>query len=154
MVVEFESALLTSDGALLASLVSPVHGVDVRLFRNGRIVNYDQGRAKLVFASTDPVDWGAAPGSGLEARGSFREVVLPELLDVFSKDCTLACNELVVGGTTYEASWPYQGVDFYSVHIPGSHAYGGLDWHTWLLGVHYVDAEPLLYAIMQFKWEP
>jgi hypothetical protein len=29
-----------------------------------------------------------------------------------------------------------------------------MDWHTWLLGMHYVNGKPYLYAIMQFFWEP
>ncbi len=36
----------------------------------------------------------------------------------------------------------------------GTQGYGSLDWHTWLLGMHYVNGSPYLYAIMQFMWEP
>jgi len=154
LVEEFKKAIESKDGALLASLVSPSRGMDARLLRDGRIVNYDREHAAALFESTYTVDWGVAAGSGLPIKGSFGELFIPELMDVFSRQYTQACNVIQAGGTTYPAQWPYQDLDFYSVHYPGSAAYGALDWHTWGIGIHLVDDEPYLYAIMQFKWEP
>lgn len=154
LINSLKSALVTSDGALLASLVSPNHGMDARFYRYGRIVNYDREHAKFLFETTYVVNWGPAPGSGLDTKGSFHDVFVPALLDVLNKNYTLTCNQLRVGGTTYQASWPYPGIDFYSVYFPGTEANGSLDWHTWLLGMHYVAGKPYLYAIMQFQWEP
>jgi hypothetical protein len=154
LINSFKSALQTSNGTLLASLVSPVHGMDARLYRNGRMVNYDSEHAKFLFDSTFVVNWGTAPGSGLETRGSFHELFVPALLDVFNKNYTLTCNQIQVGGTTYQAIWPYTGENFYSVFYPGSQGSGSLDWHTWVLGMDYTNKNPRLYAIMQFLWEP
>jgi hypothetical protein len=154
LINNFKSALQTSNGALLASLVSPVHGMDARLYRNGRIVNYDQAHAKFLFETTYSVDWGPAPGSGQETSGSFHQFIIPDLLDLFNKSYTLTCDEVKVGGASYQATWPYSGINYYSVYYPGTSANGNNDWHTWLLGMHYVNGMPYLYAIMQFKWEP
>ncbi len=154
LVNNFKSAVQASNGVLLASLVSPAHGMDARYYRDGRVVNYDQVHAKFIFDSTFSVDWGPAPGSGLETRGSFHEIVLPALLNVFNKNYTLTCNQIQVGGTTYHAAWPYKGINFYSVFFPGTTANGNLDWHTWLIGMEYRNNTPYLYAIMQFQWEP
>ncbi len=154
LINSLKSALQTSNGTLLASLVSPTHGMDARLYRDGRIVNYDPQHAKFLFETTFSVDWGAAPGSGQETMGSFHEKIVPDLLDVFGKTYTLTCNQVQVGGTTYQAVWPYSGINFYSVYYPGTAANNNMDWHTWLLGMHYVNGAPYLYAIMQFKWEP
>lgn len=151
---KLETAVRTSDGTLLASLVSPPHGMDARLFRDGRVVNYDREHAAALFESRFSLNWGNAPGSGLETRGSFNELIVPDLLDVFSREYEVTCNQLKVGGTTYEATWPYPGIEYLAVHFPGTDAYAGLDWHTWVLGFHYVDGHPFLYAMMQFKWEP
>ena len=153
-ITRFRSAIVNSDGNLLASLVSSEHGLDARLFRDGRVVNYDREHAAALFESTFTVNWGAAPGSGLAAIGSFRELLLPDLLDVLTREYVLSCNEIRVGGATYDAAWPYTGIDFYSLHFPGTPPFDGLDWHTWLLGMHNVGDDPYLYAIMQFKWEP
>jgi hypothetical protein len=154
LINNFKTALQNSDGTLLASLVSPVHGMDARLYRDGRVVNYDRAHAKFLFDSTFSVNWGSAPGSGLETTGSFHETIVPALLDVFNKKFTLTCNQIKVGGTTYQAAWPYKGINYYSVYYAGSQGSGSLDWHTWLLGVSYTNGTPYLYAIMQFRWEP
>jgi len=153
LINNFKSALQTSNGSLLASLVSPIHGLDVRDFRNGQIMNYDQQQAQLLFDSTDRIDWGAAP-SGLETKGSFNDVIVPALLKVFNKDYTLTCDQVQVGGATYKATWPYAGINFYSVYFAGTPNNNNLDWRTWLIGMEYVKGQPYLYAIMQFFWEP
>jgi hypothetical protein len=154
IVSQLETAARTSDGALLASLVSPQHGMDARLFRDGRVVNYDQEHAAALFESTFALNWGNAPGSGLETRGSFQELIVPDLLDVLSREYEVTCNQIRLGGATYIATWPYPGIEFLSVHFPGTDAFAGLDWHTWVFGMHYVDRHPFLYAMMQLKWEP
>ncbi|MFH1185206.1 MAG: hypothetical protein V1755_09250 [Chloroflexota bacterium] len=154
LIAKFRSAILASDSAGLAALVSAEHGVDARLFRDGRVVNYDREHAAALFASSFAVNWGTAPGSGLATIGSFQELLVPDLLDVLTKNYVLSCNEIRVGGTTYTAAWPHTGIDYYSMHFPGTPASDGLDWHTWLLGMHYVGGNPYLYAMMQFEWEP
>ena len=85
LINSFRNALQTSNGELLASLVSPAHGMDARYYRDGRVVNYDQTHAKFLFESTFQVEWGLAPGSGQMTKGSFHEVIIPSLLDLFSK---------------------------------------------------------------------
>jgi hypothetical protein len=154
LIDNFKTASQTSNATLLASLVSPIHGMDTRLYRDGRVVNYDQQHAQFLFDSNFVVDWGAAPGSGLETKGSFHEIILPALLKVFNKDYMLDCNQVQIGGATYKAAWPYVGVNFYSVYFPGTPANGNLDWRTWLIGMEYVNGKPYLYAVMQFFWEP
>ena len=153
LINNFKSALQTSNGSLLASLVSPLHGMDARVYRNERVVNYDQQQAQLLFDSTDKIDWGAAP-SGLETKGSFKDVIVSALLKVFNKDYTLTCDQVQVGGATYKANWPYAGINFYSVYFAGTPNGNNLDWRTWLIGMEYVKGKPYLYAIMQFFWEP
>jgi len=153
LINNFKSALQTSNGSLLASLVSPLHGMDARLYRNQRVVNYDQQEAQLLFDSMDKIDWGAAP-SGLETKGSFNDVIVPALLKVFNKDYILTCDQVQVGGATYKATWPYAGINFYSAYFAGTPNSNNLDWRTWLIGMEYVKGQPYLYAILQFFWEP
>jgi hypothetical protein len=148
-----KSAVLTSDGALLSSLVSPERGMDVAFFRNGSVINYKPEHAQFLFETTFEVNWGTEPGSGAEKIGSFHDVVVPELVEVFNQPYSLHCNELKHGGATYELEWPYEG-DFYSVYFPGTEANGFMDWHTWVVGVEYMNNKPLIYGLMQFFWEP
>jgi len=153
MIDSFKSAILTSDGPLLSSLVSPSRGMDVAFFRDGTVITYKPEHAKFLFETTFEVDWGAEPGSGAAKRGSFHDVVVPELARIFNQPYTLHCNELKHGGATYELAWPYQS-EFYSIHFPGTQANGNLDWQTWVMGIEYVSGKPYVYALIQFFWEP
>jgi hypothetical protein len=153
LIDSLKTAVLNSDGPLLSSLVSPQRGLDVARFRDGTVITYRPDQAKFLFETTFEVNWGPAPGSGLEEIGSFHEVVVPELVKAFNQPYTLHCNELKHGGATYEVSWPYEG-GFYSVHFPGTEVNGFMDWHTWAVGVEYVNNKPYLYALIPYFWEP
>lgn len=153
LIDSLKSAVLTSDGTLLSSLVSPERGMDVSYFRNSTVINYRPEHAKFLFETTFEVNWGTEPGSGAEKIGSFHAVVVPELVKAFNQPYTLHCNELKHGGATYELEWPYEG-DFYSVYFPGTETNGFLDWHTWAVGVEYVNNKPQIYALVPFFWEP
>jgi hypothetical protein len=153
MIDSFKSAILKSDGPLLSSLVSPSRGMDVAYFRDGTVITYKPEHAKFLFETTFEVDWGTEPGSGAMKRGSFHDVIVPELVKIFNQPYTLHCNELKHGGATYELEWPYQG-EFYSIYFPGTQANGSMDWHTWVMGIEYVSGKPYVYALTQFFWEP
>jgi hypothetical protein len=153
LIDSLKTAVLNSDGPLLSSLVSPQRGLDVARFRDGTVITYRPDQAKFLFETTFEVNWGPAPGSGLEEIGSFHDVIVPELVKAFNQPYTLHCNELKHGGATYEVSWPYEG-DFYSVHFPGTEVNGFMDWHTWAVGVEYVNNKPYLYALIPYFWEP
>lgn len=151
----FEAAVTTSDGEMLKSLVSPVHGLDVVYIRSGMIANYTPEEANWAFQSAYEVDWGLEAGSGETVEGSFPEIILPALQEVFT-DVSFACNEVVLGGATYVAEWPgkYANINFYSLHKPGTEPFAGMDWRTWLTGVEYVNGEPYLFALLNYQWEP
>ena len=112
-------------------------------------------RQYWAFQSTYEVNWGDGYGSGEPVTGTFPEIVLPALQDVF-KNVTFTCNEVVLGGATYVVEWPteYTNINFYSLHNPGTEPFGGLDWRTWLAGVEYVDGQPYLFALLNYQWEP
>jgi hypothetical protein len=153
MIDSFKTAILSADGTLLSSLVSPARGMDVAYFRDGTVITYRQEHAKFLFETTFEVDWGTEPGSGQMKRGSFHDVVVPELVHIFNQPYTLHCNELKHGGATYEMEWPYEG-EFYSIHFPGTQANGNLDWQTWVMGIEYTSGKPNVYALIQYFWEP
>jgi hypothetical protein len=153
MIDSFKTAVLNADGQQLSSLVSPARGMDVAYFRDGTVITYKPEHARFLFETTFEVDWGTEPGSGAMKRGSFHDVVVPELARIFNQSYTLHCNELKHGGATYEMEWPYEG-EFYSIHFPGTQANGNLDWQTWVMGIEYVGGKPYVYALIQYFWEP
>jgi hypothetical protein len=144
--------MFNGDGALFSSLVSP-QGMEVRFFRYSEPIKYSPYQAKFLFETTYQANWGDEPGSGLPKKGSFHDVVVPELKKIFGQTYTLHCNELRHGGATYEVTWPYTK-DFYAIHFTGTEQYSHMDWHTWAVGVEYVNNKPYLYALMNFFWEP
>ncbi len=148
-----KKSLNNSDGQLLSSLVSPVHGLDLLFFRSGTVANYSQEEAKWVFQSEYVVNWGSGP-SGIDTKGTFRSVPLPELLTVLNSPYDLYCNDATQAGAV-EAAWPpeYSNVNFYAIYKPGSPGVE-MDWHTWLAGIEYFKGKPTLFALIHFVWEP
>lgn len=155
LITNLKTALTTSNGDLLSTLVSPAHGVNVHLWRYGTVVNYDGEHAKWLFTSTYQVNWGPAPGSGLDTIGAFREAVLPKLLEVVNADYELHCNDVGVAAPFAFEPWPpeYANVNFYNVYKPGTPGLD-LDWLIWLAGIEYVGGKPYLFALIHFQWEP
>lgn len=153
---QIKTALLNSNGKLLSSLVSPAHGVDVRLWRYGTIANYSPEEAAWVFQSDYEVSWGAAPGSGEETKGTFNTQPLPKLKEVFGGNYSLHCNDTLDLATFSLQPWPpeYGNINFYTVYQPGSEQYGGLDWRAWTVGVEYAQGKPTLFALIHYQWEP
>lgn len=147
-----KSAILTSNGELLGSVVSP-NGMEVRYIRNGNPITYTPEQAEFLFETTFEANWGPQPGSGEDKIGSFHDVIVPSLTEIFNQPYTLHCNELKHGGATYELEWPYSK-DYYSIYFPGTEANGNLDWRTWVVGIEYVNNKPYIYALEQFFWEP
>lgn len=150
------TALLDSNGEGFGALVSPAHGLDVRLWRYGTVANYTPEEAAWAFQSDYEVSWGPAPGSGEETRGTFRAQPLPKLQEVFGANYTLHCNDTLDLATFSLEPWPpeYANVNFYTVYKPGTEQYGGLDWRAWTVGVEYLQGKPTLFALIHFQWEP
>ena len=154
LLTSFSAAIASKDGALLASLVSPSFGMDVRYYRDGNLVNYDVEHAKFVFETTFQADWGLSFGSGESTLGSFQEIILPALQKVFIPSSTIECNQIKLGGVTYQALWPYADLNYYSVHFPGTEINGRLDWQTWAVGMDNVAGRPYIAALIHYEWEP
>lgn len=151
-----KSAMLNSNGELLSSLVSPAHGLDLRLWRYGTVANYTPEEASWAFQSDYVVSWGPAPGSGEETQGTFNAQPLPKLQEVFGANYTLHCNDTLDLATFSLEPWPpeYTNINFYTVYKPGTDQFGGLDWRAWVVGVEYVQGKPTLFALIHFQWEP
>jgi len=153
LIADLRTAIQNRDGELLASLINPTTGVGVRFIRDGNVITYFDN-IKFIFETTYAADWGLAAGSGEPVKGSFHDIVLPSLDRTFTANAVTICNELKVGGATYIPEWPYAGMDFYSVHFPGTDQYAGMDWETWAVGIIQQDGNPKLAALVHFAWEP
>jgi hypothetical protein len=149
-----ERAVNTADGVLLASLVSPKHGVDVWAYRSGVPINFDRAHIRWVFDSTYIHAWGMHTASGLEVSGSFRQVILPMLQDVYAAGYEIRCNERGVPAWNISA-WPerYTNYHVYKIYKPGSPGVD-LDYRIWLAGIEYLGGRPYLTVLINFIWTP
>jgi hypothetical protein len=151
LLANFESAVKTSGGDLLASLVSPSHGVDIKMWSSSTPVNYTVERARAIFTDTTMVDWGVNPGSLLPTIGTFTDKVLPTLVDVFAPTRQFKCNDASV--LSYTNVWPWSGINFYQVYRPAT-ASDTFDMNYWLIGMQYTGGKPYLYSMVHYIWTP
>ena len=153
---DLQIALENDDEVLFSSLVSPAHGLDLRYYRYGTLANYTREEARWAFGSEYVVNWGNEPGSGNEKIGTFSEVPLPMLKEVFGANYELYCNDPGIAKNFAPEAWLYEytNINFYQVFKPGTEEYGGMDWRSWLVGVEYVQGEPYLFALIHFEWTP
>ncbi|MCX7608180.1 MAG: SH3 domain-containing protein [Anaerolineales bacterium] len=157
LITNLGNAILTRNGVQLSNLVSPRHGVTVYLWRHGgRSVTFMPRSARWLFSSTYRHNWGTEPGSGATTIGSFQNVVLPKLQDVFSSSSyTLTCNSLGDAPQLVIDIWPsiYTNINYYTIYKPGTPGLE-MDFRYWLMGVEYVNGQPYVFSLIHFQWEP
>ena len=148
-----ETAVKTSDGNLLASIVSPRYGWNINLWQYGNTVNYSMDSARGIFADPTVVDWGVHPGSLLPTIGTFVEKVLPTLVDVFAPTRELKCNDPNL--LSYTNTWPpaFNNINFYQIYRPATSGVD-FDMNYWLVGMEYIGGKPYLIKAVHFIWTP
>ena len=147
------TALKNADGTALAALVSPKHGVDIRLAPNNAPVNYNGATAASVFTSATVQNWGPGAASGANVSGTFKDIIQPKLLDVYNSSYQLSCNDTSKAGAVSQP-WPseYTTINLYSIYKPATAAQ--LDWRDFLVGIEYVNGQPYLFSLVHFEWVP
>lgn len=108
-----------------------------------------------IYQDLTEIDWGVQGGSEFPIQGSFQAVIAPQLEDVFTGSPELSCNDLRIGNTTREIVWPdeYVNINYYSVYRPAPEGGSDLNWRTWVLGFEYIDAQPYLTLLIQYRGE-
>jgi len=151
---QLKQAVNQSNGENFASLVSPLHGVDVRLWKYSAPVNFTQTEARDIFTSSESYTWGGGP-SGIPDVGTFANLIQPKLLDVLNApDTEYYCDDPIKAFPLPDP-WPldYHGVHFYNLFKPPS-APDRFDYRTWFIGIEYINNQPTLYGMVTIVWEP
>jgi hypothetical protein len=93
--------------------------------------------------------------SGIETIGTFADVILPKLDDVFLDQSEILCNELRWGNTSGEVQWPdeFQNLNFYSFYRPAPEDGIPFDWRTWAIGVEYIGGQPFITVLIHYSSE-
>jgi len=133
-------------------LVSPLHGVDVRLWAYASPVNFNTNTAKTVFTSTDSYEWGGGPSGGPNP-GSFKDIIQPKLLEVFNAPLMETYCDNLTKVFPLSTPWPYPEMRFYNLYKPASPDIF-FDFRTWLIGFEYINGQPYLSAMVTIVWEP
>lgn len=153
----FADAMNSRDGAALARLISPTHGLTVRLnWWNPEVNMRGQNQIAGLFSDPTSYDWGIQDGSGLPIQGAFNAEVLPWLDDVLSTNFSQHCNDLTngSGNSAGHKIWPfeYQNINYvalYRAAQPGDE----LNWRTWAVGITYHQGQPYIAFLVQYHWE-
>jgi photosystem II stability/assembly factor-like uncharacterized protein len=149
-----QQAVNNSDGKLFASLVSPIHGVDVRLWHYATPINYTTAGAANAFTSATVQNWGAGP-SAIDTIGTFASVIQPKIQDVMNAPTYAKyCNDPKYA-SMFAEPWPgiYTNFNYYSLTKPGTPGFD-LDFREWMVGIEYVRGQPYLVAFIHIVWEP
>lgn len=152
---QFILALKGRDGGKLSNLVSPKRGLIIRHDWWNPEVNIGFSSVSGLFLDPTPRTWGVNRDSELIIDGTFREVILTQLEDVFSIAPEFHCSELGVGSTAQDAIWPseYSNMNYISFHRAAPEPGSQLNWRTWALGIEYLDGVPYLAILIQYRGE-
>jgi hypothetical protein len=151
MIEQLKQSMNQSNGDLLSTLVSPVHGTNMHLWAYGTGINFTQTTSKHIFTNTTSYNWGGGP-SGIPDVGTFKDIVQPKYLEVFNaSNQETYCDDLT---KVFPLSnpWPYQNIRFYNLYKPASDKF--FDFRTLLIGVEYIDNQPYMTGMVTIVWEP
>ena len=150
LLTDLGTALKKVDGPALANLVSPRHGLDIRLASSNAPVNFSKDEAASIFSNTTEQNWGVPPSGNVAVSGSFLDVIQPKLLEVYNANYQLGCNDTSRLGAVNQP-WPaeYTSINFYSIYKPSIG--DAPSWRDFLVGIEYVDGEPFLFSLIYFE---
>ncbi|HSM72514.1 MAG TPA: NBR1-Ig-like domain-containing protein [Anaerolineales bacterium] len=152
LIAQLKAGANQSNGSLISTLVSPTHGLDVRLWAYAEPVNFNAAGVSNMFSDTTIYNWGGGP-SGIPDTGTFKDVIQPKLLEVLNApNMEIYCDSL---DKAYPLSnpWPYPNIRYYNLYKPGTPG-TELDFRTWLIGFEYINGEPYLHSMVTIIWEP
>ena len=150
---DFNRVLADEDGGLLTGLVNPERGLTLRHDWWNPDVLFTPDRVRELFTDLSEVDWGVLSGSQFPIHGSFRQIIVPQLEDVFTGSMEIACNQMIAGATSQPAVWPecFSNMNFYAFYRPSLEGGNQFDWRTWAIGIEYVNGQPYLSVMIQYR---
>ncbi len=154
LIEQLKGSVNQSNGDMFAALISPSHGVNVRLWAYNAGVSFNAANAAGIFASSDSYNWGGGP-SGVPDVGSFKDIIQPKLLEVLNAPNMESYCDTLTKVFPLSNPWPYPNIHYYNLYKPATGTPGNeFDFRTWLIGFEYINNQPYLYAIVSIVWEP
>lgn len=149
----FISSFIDQDGETLNRNVHPERGLILRHDWWNPDVIYLPNSVNGIFGDLTEIDWGVLGGSEFHILGSFRQVILPQMEDVFSVTPEVKCNEMIAGVTTQVAIWPteFDNMNFYVFHRSAPEGGNKYDWRSLAIGIEYVNNQPHISVVIQYR---
>lgn len=143
------------DDAGLASLLNENRGLTVRLNWYSPEIRYSIEQVTELFSSLDEVEWGTMADSGLTVVGTFADIMVPKLEDVFLRAPEATCNALKYGSTAGEINWPVEltNMKFYGVYRSSEVDGNEFDWRSWAVGIEYANGKPFIATLIHYSSE-
>jgi uncharacterized protein YgiM (DUF1202 family) len=152
MIEQLKASMIQPNGDIFASLVSIKSGVNVQAWQLTTPVNITRNAAADVFTSTQVYDWGQPEGRGGEPiLGTFAQIIKPSMLEVFNAPNMVTYCDEPTNVFEFARTWPYTNIHYYNLFKPGPST---LDFHTWLIGIEYLNGVPRLYSMTSILWAP
>jgi hypothetical protein len=153
IVSSFAQALADRDGDQLASLVNEAHGFFIRVDWWNPAVSFTKGQVADLFADPSTIEWGKHFASNTQISGSFADIILPQLDDVFAAEPALTCDELQVGSVAQDIHRPvaYANLNFYNYYRPAPEGGNEFNWRSWTILIEYVEGQPYLVGLVQYR---
>lgn len=149
---QLKGSMNQSNGDMFSTLVSPIHGTDVRLWAYQPEVNFNAAKAKTVFTSTEVYNWGSGP-RGEPDTGTFAQIIQPRMQEVFNAPNSETYCDNLTKVFPLSNPWPYTNVRYYNLYKPATPGID-FDFRTWLIGFEYINGQPYLYSMVTIPWEP
>jgi hypothetical protein len=149
---QLKAGVNQSNGSLFSALVSPTHGLDVRLWAYADLVNFNAASVTNIFSDTKVYNWGGGP-SGMPDTGTFKDVIQPKLLEVLNAPNMETYCDSFDKVYPLATPWPYPNIRYYNLYKPGTPVIE-LDFRTWLIGFEYIDGQPYVHSMVTISWEP
>lgn len=157
LVDDFVAAAQARYGGALGQVVSPTHGLTIRVnWWNPEVSFPSQNQINKIFMDSTSYDWGIQDGSGIPIQGSFSDEITPWLDDVLSGEFSQHCNDLEngSGGSAGFIIWPFEYQNINYVALYRAAATGDeLNWRTWVVGITYHQGQPYISFLVQYHWE-
>lgn len=146
-------AITDMDGHVLAPVVNPRRGLIIRHNWWNPEVIFSPEAVNDLYSDLTEFEWGVLSGSSFPIQGSFQEVIAPQLRDTFENEPQIGCNELLIGRSTRDMIWlgEYENLNFYAFYRPAPAGGNDFDWRTWVAGIEYLQGQPFLTLLIQFR---
>jgi hypothetical protein len=152
LIEQVKQSMVQSNGDMVASAVSPVHGVNMHLWAYGPGINFTTTTTKNIYTDTTIYNWGGGP-SGIPDTGTFNTTVKPKYLDAFNAANLETYCDTLTKVFPLSRPWPYDNIRYYNLYKPATPEIF-FDFRTLLIGIEYINGQPYLYGMVTIVWEP